>query len=60
MAGSRKVPIWVGMFVGSFLGGYVPTLWGAETFSLTSLAGSVIGGILGIWVGYKIGAYVAS
>ena len=48
------------MFVGSFLGGYIPTFFGAGTISFTSLACSVVGGILGIWVGYKIGAYFAS
>jgi uncharacterized membrane protein YeaQ/YmgE (transglycosylase-associated protein family) len=48
------------MFVGSFLGGYLPTLWGADTISFASLTGSVIGGLLGIWVGYKIGSYFAS
>jgi uncharacterized membrane protein YeaQ/YmgE (transglycosylase-associated protein family) len=56
MAGPTKLPIWVGMLIGSILGGYIPTLWGADIFSLTSLAGSVVGGLLGIWVGYKIGA----
>jgi uncharacterized membrane protein YeaQ/YmgE (transglycosylase-associated protein family) len=44
--------IMLGMIIGSFAGGYMPTLMGADSFSLTSLLGSVAGGILGIWLAY--------
>ena len=47
--------IWFGMFVGSSLGGYLPTLWGAGMFSLSSIGFSAVGGFLGIWLGYRIG-----
>lgn len=42
------------MFVGSGLGGFIPYLWGAGTFSLSSVIFTAIGGFLGIWLGYKI------
>ncbi len=47
--------IWIGMFVGSTLGGLLPTLWGAGVFSLSSVLFTAIGGILGIWAGFKLG-----
>ena len=43
------------MFVGSTIGGFIPKLWGASFFSLSSLILSVIGGFIGIWIGFKIG-----
>jgi hypothetical protein len=47
--------IWLGVFVGSTAGGYVPCLFGADIFSLWGVAGSVIGGLAGIFAGYKLG-----
>ena len=46
--------IMLGMIIGSTVGGYVPTLLGVDAFSLTSVFGSVVGGILGIWLAYKL------
>jgi len=46
--------IMLGMIIGSFAGGYMPTLLGADAFSMTSLLGSIVGGILGIWVAYML------
>jgi hypothetical protein len=43
-----------GMTIGSIAGGYMPTLLGANAFSLTSLFGSTAGGILGIWLAFKL------
>jgi hypothetical protein len=47
--------IWIGLSIGSTLGSYLPTIWGAGVFSFASLFGSALGGILGIWLGYKMG-----
>ena len=47
--------IWVGLFVGSSLGGYLPSLFCADTFSFWSVIGSVIGGVAGIFAGNKLG-----
>ena len=46
--------VWVGILLGSTVGGYVPTLWGADMLSFSSILGSVIGGLAGIWIAYKI------
>ena len=51
--------IWVGLFVGSSVGGYLPSLWGAGMLSFAGVAGSVVGGIAGIFVGYKLGVHWA-
>jgi hypothetical protein len=39
---------------GLFVGGYVPVLWGASSFSLTSILFGLIGGAAGIWAGVRI------
>jgi len=36
----------------SIAGGYLPVLFGLDELMI-SLLGSVIGGIMGIWIGYK-------
>ncbi len=42
------------MTVGSLIGGYLPVLFGVDSFSFTSLLTSGAGGILGIWLAYKL------
>ncbi len=49
--------IWLGMFIGSTIGGFVPMLWGAGAFSISSILLTAVGGILGIWLGYRLGHY---
>ncbi len=49
---SRKKMIMLGMVVGSVAGGYLPVLFGQDG-PMVSLLGSFIGGIVGIWIGYK-------
>jgi hypothetical protein len=49
---SRKKLIMLGMAVGSIVGGYLPALFGLDGL-MVSLSGSSIGGIIGIWIGYK-------
>jgi hypothetical protein len=51
---SKKV-VWVGVLIGSSLGGYVPTLFGASGLSLWALLGSTIGGVAGVWAGIVLG-----
>jgi phage tail tape-measure protein len=51
---SRKSMIMLGMLIGSTAGGYVPALFGVNVFSVTSLLGSTAGGILGIWLAFKL------
>ena len=52
---SRKKLIMLGMVVGSIAGGYLPAVLGFDGLMI-SLLGSFIGGILGIWIGYKFSA----
>jgi uncharacterized membrane protein YeaQ/YmgE (transglycosylase-associated protein family) len=49
--------IWIGVLVGSFVGGWIPTLWGAPAFSMSGIVGSTIGGLVGIYLGYKISSW---
>ena len=50
----RKSLVWIGMTVGSAVGGYLPALWGGHLFSVSSLILSGVGGILGIWLGDRV------
>ena len=51
---SRKSFVMFGMVVGSVAGGYVPALFGASTFSMAGVGLSMLGGIVGIVVAYKV------
>ena len=42
------------MVVGSTLGSWLPSLWGASWMSFTSVLLSGVGGIVGIWAGYRL------
>jgi hypothetical protein len=53
MRGSRSI-IGLCATVGLFAGGYVPMLWGASSFSMTSLLASAVGGIAGVWAGVRL------
>ncbi len=52
----RKHLIYIFMTIGSAIGGYVPMLWGDSVFSMSSVLLTAVGGILGIWLGFKIGS----
>jgi len=51
---NSKSLIMIGLVVGSTLGSYIPTLWGAGWLSIASVLVGGIGGLLGIWAGYKV------
>ena len=42
------------MIIGGYVGGFIPTLWGAGYFSASSIILSMIGGFAGIYIGFKI------
>ncbi len=42
------------MAIGSAIGGYIPTLWGAGFLSISSVLLTALGGMLGIWLGFKL------
>ena len=39
---------------GMAVGGYVPVLWGASSFSLVSLVFCFAGGVAGVWLGVRV------
>ena len=43
------------MTIGGTAGAYIPMLWGADSFSMSSVIFSGIGGVVGIWLGYRLG-----
>ena len=43
--------------VGLTIGGFVPVLWGASQFSMSSFLFSGIGGVAGVWLGVRISEY---
>lgn len=51
---SDKSIIYIFIFVGSTVGSFIPNLWGAGFLSFSSIIFSAIGGLLGIWLGYKL------
>jgi hypothetical protein len=48
---SGKGLIWMGMFVGSFIGSVLPYLWDGGLYAYTIW--SAIGGVAGIYLGFK-------
>jgi hypothetical protein len=50
----RNGPTYIGGFVGSTLGSFVPALWGAGQLSMASIVCFVIGGFAGIWLAYRL------
>ncbi len=51
---SRKTLVMGGMVIGSLAGGYIPVIFGAGLLSFTSVIGNAIGGLIGIWIAYKL------
>lgn len=51
---NSKALVWVGLFVGSAIGSLIPLIWGASLLSFWSSIFGAIGGLLGIWAGYRL------
>jgi hypothetical protein len=49
-----KLLIGVGSFAGTIVGSYIPGLWGEESFSAIGILFSIIGGVVGILLGYQL------
>lgn len=49
-----KQMIWMGMLIGSVIGGFVPSLWGAGMLSFSSILLSGVGAMAGIYVAFKL------
>lgn len=55
-----KLLVGFGAFVGGIAGAYIPMLWGDnELFSGTSILLGMVGGIVGIWLGYLLAKRLA-
>ena len=48
--------IYLGAAIGSLIGGYVPSLWGADIFSGWSILLATAVGLLGVYVAYRFTA----
>jgi len=48
-----KKVVMLGMVFGSTIGGYIPTMFGADSFSLSCVFWGFVGGLLGIWLTFK-------
>ena len=48
--------IWIGILIGSTIGGMLPLFWGDDMLSYSSVLLSGAGAFAGLWVGYKMSA----
>ncbi len=46
--------LWVWVGVGSTIGSWIPTLWGAGLFSFSSMFFGAVGAFAGIWLNYRL------
>lgn len=51
---SQKSAVMLGMIVGSVIGGYIPTLFGAQFLSYTTIFFNGVGGVIGVIIAYKL------
>lgn len=45
--------IWIGIFVGSTIGGLIPELWGGDMISYSGVLLSGVGAFVGLWLGSR-------
>lgn len=53
---NTKTLVWIGLFIGSTIGSMIPSIWGAGIFSISSILLSALGGLVGIFLGFKLGS----
>jgi hypothetical protein len=46
--------IWIGILVGSTIGGFIPAFWGADLLSYSSILLSGLGALVGLFIAYKL------
>jgi uncharacterized membrane protein YeaQ/YmgE (transglycosylase-associated protein family) len=49
--------IYIGLTIGSTIGSFIPTIWGAGYFSISSIVFSMFGAMIGMWLGYKLATF---
>jgi hypothetical protein len=47
--------VWLGILIGSTIGGLIPEFWGGDMFSYSGLLLSTVGAFVGLWLGFKLG-----
>lgn len=50
----RKKLVMICMVIGSYAGGYIPSLWGQGAFTFWGVLFTAIGGFAGIYLGFKM------
>jgi predicted MFS family arabinose efflux permease len=45
--------IWIGIFIGSTIGGLIPELWGGDMLSYSGVLLSGVGAFAGLWLGSR-------
>lgn len=45
--------IWIGILVGSTIGGLIPELWGGDLISYSGVLLSGVGAFMGLWLGSR-------
>jgi predicted MFS family arabinose efflux permease len=45
--------IWIGIFIGSTIGGLIPELWGGDMMSYSGVLLSGLGAFVGLWLGSR-------
>ena len=45
--------IWIGIFIGSTIGGFIPELWGDDMLSYSGVLLSGVGAFVGLWLGAR-------
>lgn len=58
MLNCMKLLLYGSVFIFSTIGAYVPVLWHAGFFSMSSIIGGIVGTIVGIWLAFKLNDYV--
>jgi hypothetical protein len=54
MCMGQKSVIFIFMAIGSMIGGFIPIIWGDSFLTFSSIVLTAIGGLFGIYIGYKI------
>ncbi len=52
-----KTIMYIIISVTTLIGGWIPTLWGASMLGFASIFGSLIGGIVGVYLYWKAKQY---
>jgi len=51
---SQRNLIWLGLLLGSSIGGWLPSLFHQGIFSPWSFFWGTVGSVVGVWAGYRI------